>query len=164
MSMDGMAAANNQLCAIRQRLMGLDVGALPELAMELFRLGVRLRGSVGPRGTISRTGEDRLLDGSEIEHLAKGLDINDPKRRGEVALGLSEVGGVCSSKTLSERLLTEKNDVAQMYFVSSLGVLGGVAAANALAIVAKNGATSNVRAAAATAYDELLSAERTPRG
>jgi HEAT repeat protein len=128
-----------------------------QAAAELNRLGVRTRGSIRPRGTLSRAAANRLPDAGQIDQILTKLETEAaPDIQAGLANALGEWGGERTAEALIRILQRDTDEDVRISCISALRKIGGVAAAEALRDAIERGPEA-VREAALRAIEELAS-------
>jgi HEAT repeat protein len=97
-------------------------------AQELASLGVRTRGAVRTRGTISKPAPSRVPKGVDFSAVMEAFKDQHFEVRREVAFVLGEWADETAVKVLSEITRTDAEPVVRHEAVRALGKIGGPAA------------------------------------
>ena len=128
-------------------------------ATALARLGVRIRGNLSPRGSLtdSARGRRELEEADRIRLLLERAET--PQLRCQIAIALGEWGGEGAARALAGILHDDENTQVRFYCVSALRTIGGQIALNALCETAES-ASPEVRDAAIAAVRDLATGGR----
>ena len=128
-------------------------------AQELASLGVRTRGAVRTRGTISRPAPSRIPEGVDFSAVMEAFEDQHFEVRREVAFALGEWADEAVVTILSEIAETDPEPVVRKEAVNALGKIGGSEAVKTLTKLAKTASNEAVRWQAISALGELVLAE-----
>lgn len=146
----------------RQWVERLKQSATPQEQMQaaarLRGVGVRVRGAVATRGSLSRAG-DALVSHQELVQILSELRIRPVEVRREVAFALGEVGGEDLVRPLAE-LARDPVSSVRLIAVEALGKIGGPEAVQVLMAVAKEDPSEDIRSLAVEALGSLAVQER----
>jgi HEAT repeat protein len=130
-------------------------------ASELGQLGVRTRGGVRVRGSLSESAKARM-EREQINVVMQALSDADADIRREVAFALGEWADDVAVKVLSELAQQDTALQVRVAAVSALSQIGGEEAVESLKRIAREDQHDEARAAAISGLGELASANASP--
>lgn len=129
-----------------------------QAATQLRGVGVRTRGAIATRGSLSQAA-DPLVSHQEMEDVLQELKEQPINVRQEVAFALGEVGGEDLVRPLAEVAKDPESSV-RLIAVDALGKIGGPETVQALMAIAKSDPSEDIRAIAVEALGSLAIQER----
>jgi hypothetical protein len=128
-------------------------------AMELASLGVRTRGAIRTRGTISKPASSKIPAGVNFSAVMEAFKDQHFEVRREVAFVLGEWADETAVKVLSKIAKTDPETVVRHEAVRALGKIGGPTAVEVLTELAQRASDETIRWRAIKALGELALAE-----